>query len=585
LCIRTYNQTDSRFNHFAMSKKVVKKEQTENVLCKSPTGIKGFDEITGGGLPKGRPTLICGDAGCGKTLFSMEFLVRGATMYNEPGVFMSFEETEKELSVNVNSLGFDLPDLIRKKLLLLDHIQIERSEIEETGEFDLEGLFIRLNHAIDQIGAKRVVLDTIESLFSGLPNPAILRAELRRLFRWLKDKGVTAIITAERGTDFFSREGLEEYVSDCVILLDHRVSEQSSTRRLRILKYRGSQHGTNEYPLLIGETGFVILPITSIGLNHAVSSKRVSSGIHQLDAMLEGRGYYQGSSVLISGSSGTGKSSLAAHLAVKSCRSGKKVLYFSFEESPRQIIRNMRSIGIDLEPFEEKGLLQFHAMRPTFYGLEVHLNSMIRAVGEFHPAVVIVDPINSFVFGNNEHEAKSMAMRLIDYLKLNGITGLFTTLTTSGTNLEHTSLFISSLIDTWLLLRDIELGGERNRGMYILKSRGMAHSNQIREFVFTKKGVLLRDVYVGLEGVLTGSARMAQEAKERAETKMRNDEIERKKSELIRRKRIMEAQIESLRLQYAADEAELVSEINLEIGHEKTRKNESDMMAAYRRVD
>jgi circadian clock protein KaiC len=568
-----------------MTKKIIRKTQTDNVLRKSPTGIRGFDEITGGGLPKGRPTLVCGDAGCGKTLFSMEFLVRGATLFNEPGAFISFEETEKELSVNVSSLGFNLPELIGKKLLLLDHIRIERSEIEETGEFDLEGLFIRLNHVIDQIGAKRVVLDTIESLFSGLPNPMILRAELRRLFRWLKDKGVTAVITAERGTDYVSREGLEEYVSDCVILLDHRVSEQSSTRRLRILKYRGSVHGTNEYPFIIDETGFSFLPITSVGLNHTVSSKRISSGIPQLDVMMEGKGYFQGSSVLVSGTAGTGKSSIAAHLADKTCRSGKKVLYFSFEESPWQIIRNMHSIGIDLEPFENKGLLRFLAMRPTLFGLELHLTSMIKSVREFDPAVVIVDPINSFVFGNNENESKSMAIRLIDYLKMNGITALFTTLTTSGTNLEHTSLFISSLIDTWLLLRDIELDGERNRGIYILKSRGMAHSNQIREFVLTKNGVLLRDVYIGLEGVLTGSARMAQEAREREESNIRREEIERKKAELIRRKKVLDAQVEALRLQFEAEEAELLKEIDLDVGHENIRKQEMTNMAENRQAD
>jgi circadian clock protein KaiC len=557
----------------------------EYVLQKAPTGIKGFDEITGGGLPKGRPTLVCGGAGCGKTLFSLEFLVRGAAEYNEPGVFLAFEENEKELSVNVNSLGFDLPGLIKKNKIILDYVHIERSEIEETGEYDLEGLFVRLNYAIDKIGAKRVVLDTVETLFSGLPNPLILRAELRRLFRWLKNKGVTAIITGERGSQFFTREGLEEYVSDCVVLLDHRVSEQASTRRLRVVKYRGSTHGTNEYPFLIDDTGFSVLPITSLGLSHDVSTERISSGIPQLDVMLENKGYYKGSSVLVSGTAGTGKSSIAAHLAEKSCKDGKRVLFFSFEESPKQIIRNMKSIGINLEPSVKKGLLEFHAMRPTFYGLEMHLTSMIKIIRDFKPEVVIVDPINSFVLGNNELEAKSIAMRLIDYLKINAITGFFTTLTTSGSDLEHTSLFISSIIDTWLLLRDIELDGERNRGLYILKSRGMEHSNQIREFLLTRKGVHLREVYIGMEGVLTGSARIAQEAKERADSVIRVQEVERRKMELVRKKKILEAQIETMRIQFEAEEAESLKNINLELDWQKVRKQEIKKMSKNRKAE
>ena len=523
---------------------------------KTPTGIHGLDEITGGGLPKGRPTLVCGNAGCGKTLLAMEFLVRGATRYNEPGVYMAFEETEQELTANVASLGFDLDKLVDEKKILLDHVHVERSEIEETGEYDLEGLFIRLNYAIESIGAKRVVLDTVESLFSGLPNVLILRAELRRMFRWLKEKGVTAIITGERENEALSHHGMEEYVSDCVIRLDHRVSEQTSTRRMRIVKYRGSSHGTNEYPFLIDEHGFSVLPVTSVGLMHPVSSERISTGVGRLDAMLGGKGYFRGSSVLISGTAGTGKSSLAAHFAVAACARGEQVLYFALEESPFQIIRNMRSIGIDLEPWVNKGLLKFHAQRPTFYGLESYLTAMHKEVNQFKPRVVIIDPISSFIVGTNEFEAKSMIMRLIDFLKLAQITCFMTSLTPGGSDLEHTDINISSLIDTWLLTRDIEIGGERNRGLYILKSRGMAHSNQIREFRVTDHGIELLDVYVGPGGVLTGSARITQEAKENEEHLLLKEETERKKLELERKRKALEAQIALLQVEFEAGEAE-----------------------------
>jgi circadian clock protein KaiC len=399
-------------------------------LPKSPTGIQGLDEITGGGLPKGRPTLVCGGAGCGKTLLAMEFLVRGATQFNEPGVFMAFEETAKDLAKNVASLGFDLKDLIGRKKIVLDFVYIERSEIEETGEYDLEGLFIRLGQAIDSIGAKRVVLDTIESLFAGLPNPLILRAELRRLFRWLKTKGVTAIVTGERGEETLTRQGLEEYVSDCVIVLDHRVNEQVSSRRLRVVKYRGSTHGTNEYPFLIDEDGISVLPVTSLGLQQVASNQRIRTGVARLDAMLGGEGYYRGSSVLISGTAGTGKSSIAAHFAEAACRRGERALFFAFEESPNQIMRNMRSIGIDLQPWVQKGLLQFQATRPTFTGLEMHLATMHKTINVFKPKVVIVDPLNSFIVGGNDIEVKSMLTRLVDFLKIEQITGLFTSLTT-----------------------------------------------------------------------------------------------------------------------------------------------------------
>jgi len=533
-------------------------------LPKSPTGIQGFDEITGGGLPKGRPTLVCGGAGCGKTLFGMEFLVRGTTQFNEPGVFMSFEETNEELIKNVASLGFDLDDLIKHKKIALDHVHIERSEIEETGEYDLEGLFIRLNYAIDSIGAKRVVLDTIESLFAGLPNQLILRAELRRLFRWLKDKGVTAIITGERGEETLTRHGLEEYISDCVIMLDHRVTEQTSTRRLRVVKYRGSMHGTNEYPFLIDENGFSILPITSLGLKHIISNERISSGITALDKMLEGKGYFCGSTVLVSGTAGVGKTSIASHFAEAACKRGERVLYFCFEESPSQLMRNMLSIGIKLETWVKKGLLQFQATRPTNYGLEMHLAATHKAVHSFKPHIVIMDPINTFVIGDQEIGIKTMLMRIVDYLKSNQITALFTSLTANEGTLEYTDVGISSLIDTWLLLRDIELSGERNRVMYVLKSRGMAHSNQIREFILTDHGVELREVYIGTSGVLTGSARIAQEANENAKLLTRKHDIERKKREIERKRRTLEVQIAALHADFESEESEAVKMIETE---------------------
>lgn len=531
-------------------------EQSASALPKVPTGIAGLDEITGGGFPKGRPTLVCGAAGCGKTLLAMEFLVRGATQFDEPGAFIAFEETAEELAQNVRSLGFDLDDLQAKEKLAIDYVRIERSEIEEAGEFDLEGLFVRLALAIDSIGAKRVVLDTIETLFGGFSNQAILRSELRRLFRWLKDKGVSAVITAERGDGALTRQGLEEYVSDCVILLDHRVTENVSTRRLRIVKYRGTTHGTNEYPFLIDEKGFSVLPLTSAGLNHAVSDERISSGIPRLDAMLGGQGYFRGSSVLVSGTAGTGKSSLAAHFAAETCRRGERCLYLAFEESPTQIVRNMRSIGIDLEPFIKKGLLKIHASRPTFQGLEMHLVQMHKMVADLEPAAVIVDPISNFTASGSNADAESMLLRLVDFLKSRQITAFMTNLTAGGNAWERTDVGISSIIDTWLLLRDIELGGERNRGLYVLKSRGMRHSNQIREFLISSEGVRLEDVYVGPEGVLTGSMRAAQEAREKAEALARTEEIERKQRELDRRRAALEAQIAALRAEFESAEAE-----------------------------
>jgi circadian clock protein KaiC len=556
-----------------------------NTLPKSPTSIQGLDEITGGGLPKGRPTLVCGGAGCGKTLFAMEFLVRGATLYNEPGVFIAFEETEKELTANVASLGFDLDKLVAQKKIWLEHIQIERGEIEEKGEYDLKGLFVRIHLAIESIKAKRVVLDTIESLFSALPNATIVRTELRRLFSWLKKKGITTIITGERGSSSLTRQGLEEYVSDCVILLDHRVSDQSSIRRLRIVKYRGSTHGTNEYPFLIDEDGFSVLPVTSLGLKHISTNERVSTGIPRLDTMLSGKGYFRGSTVLVSGSAGTGKTSLAAQFVEAACKRGEKVLYFAFEESPSQFMRNMASIGIHLEPYVKKGLLYFHATRPTLHGLEHHLTTSIKLIKQIQPRIVILDPIDAFVIGGNQTEVKTMLLRLVDFLKMNNINAFFASLTNSGENQELTDMSISSLIDTWLLLRDIEIGGERNRGLYILKSRGMAHSNQIREFILTDNGIQLLDVYVGPEGVLTGSARLSQEAKNEAEQLLRKQEIERNQFGLELKRAATEAQIVVLRSEFREEESETNKVIEMEKAKTEMFELDKKKMAKSRKAD
>jgi len=536
-------------------------------LPKSPTGIEGFDQITSGGLPAGRPSLVCGGAGCGKTLFAMSFLVHGATRFDEPGVFMSFEESSDELAQNVASLGFDLSALIKDKKLLLDHVRVERSEIEETGDYDLEGLFIRLGFAIDSIGARRVVLDTIESLFAGLANQSVLRAELRRLFRWLKDKGVTSVITGERGEGTLTRQGLEEYVSDAVILLDHRVTEQISTRRLRIVKYRGSSHGTNEYPFLIDEDGIAVLPVTSTGLNHPVSSERVSSGIPRLDTMLGGKGYFRGSTILVSGTAGAGKSSVSAHLVDAACRRGERCQVFLFEESPRQVIRNMRSIGLDLGQWVDRGLLQFHAARPSLHGLEMHLSHMHRAIERFEPSVVVLDPVSSLLTVAHEIDVQATLTRLVDHMKTRGITAFMTSLTHGQSELERTDVAISSIVDTWLLLTTLESSGERNRGLYVLKSRGMEHSNQIREFLLTSHGVELIDVYAGAGGVVTGSARLTQEAQERAAVLAQEQDLERKERTLERLRAAFEAEMAALRAKFEAEQVDLT----IGIGEHRSR--------------
>ncbi len=527
------------------------------LLPKCPTGIQGLDEITGGGLPRGRPTLVCGGAGCGKTLLAAEFLVRGATQFNEPGVLMAFEETEKELKANVASLGFDLDGLVRRKKIVIDYVHVERSEVQESGEYDLEGLFVRLNHAIDSIGAKRVVLDTMEVLFASLPNEAILRSELRRLFRWLKEKGVTAVITAERGRESLTRHGLEEYVSDCVIVLDHRVNDQIATRHLRVVKYRGALHGTNEFPFLIGNEGISVLPITSLSLNHKVSIERIATGIPRLDAMLGGKGFFRGSSILLTGTPGTGKTIISANFAQAAARRGERVLFFSFEESPDQIIRNMHSIGLRLDPLVKRGQLRFHAARPSLYGLEMHLATMFNEIAEFKPHVVIIDPITSLMNAGTDSEGKGMVTRLIDFLKANQVTSLFTSLTQSGHALQTSEAAMSSLMDAWLLLQDMEGNGERNRVLYVLKARGMAHSNQIREFLISDRGVDLVDAYIGASGVLTGSARIAQDALEKAAVLASQQEAAQLKREVERKRSALERQIGDMRADYETEAVEL----------------------------
>ena len=449
------------------------------VLKKAPTGIDGFDEITGGGLPKGRPTLLCGGAGCGKTLFGLHFLVRGAVDQGEPGVFIAFEERERDLIQNVASLGFDLPDLVSRQLIALDHVHIDRTEIEETGAYDLEGLFLRLEVAIAQVGAKRVVIDTLEVIFGAFADHSVLRSELRRLFDWLKQRELTTIITAERGDGSLTRHGLEEYVSDCVVLLDHRVHDQVSTRRVRVVKYRGTSHETNEFPFLIDEAGITVVPITGTALNHAVSTERVATGIPKLDAMLGGQGYFRGSSILVTGTAGTGKSSLCAHLADASCRAGERCLYVSYEESPLQIQRNMASVGLDLQSWEARGLLRFVSLRSTSHGFEAHLALLHKLVSDFAPSAVILDPVGTLTSAGAVDDANFMLVRLIDALKSKGITTMLSNLTHGGDALELTQLGISSMADTWLLLKNVETNGERNRCLYVLKSRGMAHSNQI----------------------------------------------------------------------------------------------------------
>jgi circadian clock protein KaiC len=527
-------------------------------LQKSPTGIHGLDTITGGGLPRGRPTLVAGGAGSGKTLLGMEFLIRGIQQYDEPGVFVSFEERATDLTENVASLGYDLTALIADKKLVIDQVQIDRDDIIETGEFNLDGLFIRLNAAIDAIGARRVVLDTIETLFAALTNMHIIRSELRRLFGWLKEKGVTAIVTGERGDGVLTRHGLEEYVSDCVIALDMRVTDQIATRRLRVVKYRGSSHGTNEYPFLIDEQGFTVLPITAIDLNYTVSSEVISTGIPKLDAMFAVNGHFRGGTVLVSGTAGSGKTSIAAHFADAACRRGERCIYFAFEEASDQIARNMQSIGIDLARWADKGLLHFQAFRPSSLGLEVHLSTMLKLIDDIQPQVAVLDPVSSFISAGTELDARSMLMRLIDLLKSRQISALMTSLTSGGHAAEQSEAGISSLVDTWLMLRNLEQAGERTRTLSIIKSRGKKHSNQARELVLSERGVDLAEVFIGPDGgILTGSAREAQEAADRTAAAALVDEMARKEAAMQRKRKSVNARIAEMQADLAAEAGEI----------------------------
>lgn len=525
-------------------------------LPKTPTGITGFDEISDGGLPRGRPTLVCGSAGSGKTLFGIEFLVRGITQYNEPGVFIAFEETRADLTQNVASLGFSLTNLIDQHQLVIDHISIDRAELEQTGEYDLDGLFVRLDYAIQKVKAKRVVLDTIEVLFAALGDTQILRSELRRLFRWLKAKGVTAVITGERGDGALTRHGIEEYVSDCVILLDHRIENQISTRRLRIVKYRGTFHGTDEYPFFIDETGFSVLPITSVGLDYSVTEERVSSGIARLDSMLDGRGFFRASTILVSGSAGTGKTTFAAQFVNAACQRGERCLFFSFEESADQIMRNMRSIGIDLQAWVDADFLRFQAVRPTMYNIEMHLARLHKHIQAFDPQIVVMDPVTNFDVVGSRANSRGLLTRLVDFLKMRRITALLTSLTSAESAVEQTEVHISSMVDAWLLVRNLESNGERNRVLYILKSRGMAHSNQVSEFEITAQGIQLVDAYMGKAGVLTGSARLAQEASEYDEKLAHQQAIELRQLQLERKRAAVNAQIAVLQAELEVENAE-----------------------------
>ena len=576
------NTTNSRFAKQKSARAVAAKAGER--LEKAPTGITGLDEVTLGGLPRGRATLICGSAGCGKTMLAVEFLVNGVRDYGEPGVFVAFEETKDELVVNAASLDFNLDKLVRQGKLAIDHVHIDPNEIAETGEYDLEGLFIRLKYAIESVGAKRVVLDTIETLFSGFTNTALLRAEIRRLFQFLKSFGVTAIVTGERGENALTRFGLEEYVADCVILLDHRVNDQITTRRMRIVKYRGSSHGTNEYPFIIDEQGFSVLPVTSMALRHKVSSEVISTGVPDLDAMLGVGGYYRGSTVLMSGTAGMGKSTFAAALARSACERGERVLYFAFEESAPQIVRNMRSVGIDLQPHLDSGRLRIIAQRPFLYGLEMHLVSMHKEIDRFRPSVVIVDPISNLISAGTEREVTAMLTLLIDFLKGEGITGFFTVLTENGGRLETSDVGISSLIDTWMLVRDIEVSGERNRGLYVLKARGMNHSNQIREFILSGKGIKLVEVYLGPAGMLTGSARVALEEQERDARMRQSDESDLKLAQLEHKRKAMEAHIEAMRAEFEADSAAVKKAVSLDDKREKRLVDNKSAMAKSRKV-
>ncbi len=566
-----------------MSESLANKPLAGGGIEKCPTGIRGLDEITGGGLPRGRPTLVCGGAGSGKTLLAMEFIVRGIRECGEPGLCLSFEETIPELVQNVAPLGFDLPTLIECRQLAIDHVRVERAEIEETGDYDLEGLFIRIGHLVGETGARRIAVDSLEALFAGLPNEATLRSELRRLFRWFKEQGLTAIVTAEQGQNSLTRHGLEEYISDCVIFLDHRVAQQVATRRLRVIKYRGSAHSSSEYPTMIDEHGLSVLPISSLNLDYAVSQERVSTGVARLDTMLGGKGYYRGSTVLISGSAGTGKSSLGAAFADAACRRGERCLYVALEEAPAQILRNMASIGFDLGQWQSRGLLRVHAVRSTAYGLEHHLVNLHKLVSDHHPTAVVIDPISNLVSIGDQNEVKGMLARVIDFLKSRGITAVLTSL--EDVSSEQTDVGISSLMDTWLLLRNVETSGERNRLLFVLKSRGMAHSNQVREFELSDAGIQLTDVYTASGAVLTGSARLIAEARERSEEIARQRQASRRRDELQQLRREAQSHIEALQAKVSSLNEELQNLTAAEQTRHDDAEQDRGMLAQARQAD
>lgn len=556
---------------------------SQDGISKSPTGISGFDELTLGGVPTGRPTLVCGSAGCGKTLFASTFLIHGARNFGEPGVFVTFEERPDDIVANVASLGFELDKLVERNLIGFEHIAVDPAELAEVGDYDLEGLFLRLDLAINAVGAKRVVLDTIESLFSAFSNPAILRAEIRRLFDWLKERGMTTVITAERGDGALTRQGLEEYVSDCVLLLDHRVTNQISTRRLRIVKYRGTAHGTNEYPFLIDQDGFSVLPVSALGLSHKVYEERIESGVPDLDAMLTGGGFHRGSSILLSGVAGSGKSSIASCFAAAACRRGEKAIYFSFEESAEQAARNMRSIGIGLSQWLDNGQLSFISARPTFYSLEMHLAVMLREVLRIKPSLVILDPISAFTESGDRMEVQSMLLRIVDFLKGKGITGIFTHLAHSAESATTTDAGLSSLMDAWILLLNREANGEFNRELYLLKARGISHSNQVREFMMTPDGIRLLPPYLGESGALTGSARKSEEARVRRDETRRRSEVTRLQQQIEQRRRKVEAQIAALKAELSSDEIELQALVTTESAYLKQAEMDASDLKKSRR--
>jgi circadian clock protein KaiC len=550
-------------------------------IPKSLTGIPGLDEMTHGGLPAGRPTLVCGSAGCGKTLMGMQFLVRGALEYDEPGVFIAFEETATELSANVASLNWDLDALQRDRRLAIDFVQVEPAQIEEAGSYGLDGLFIRLGAAIDTVGAKRVVIDSLEVLFSALQDQDNLRSELRRLFSWLKERGVTAVITAERGDGTLTRHGLEEYVSDCVILLDHRVENEVSTRRLRVVKYRGSSHSADETPFMIDGSGFRVMPIGSMRLEHNASLERVSTGVPRLDTMMGGDGYFRGGSVLISGTPGSGKTTLGASFLAAGCASGQRGLLFAFEESPAQLTRNLRSVGIDLQPHVDAGLLRIQSTRPSAHGLEAHLAMILQQIDDFDPHLVVVDPISAF--SDLASNRQSMLLRLIDLLKDRGITAVCTTLTIGED--DASDVGVSSIIDAWISLAAIERNGERNRSIRVIKARGTSHSNQVREFVISSEGVSIIDVYSGAGSVVMGTARQVAEAQQAEDDLRRSENIEAIRRRLERQRSSIEAQISALQLQLESDTEALELEARAESRAQRRREADTEAIKVSRRAD